>query len=128
MLRADWVALSITPHVARAIYASDTPAEIYSKSGRKRFLREYIFEVEFLLFKSVDEVGVWKRAVFFAVQFIFQFGVLHTKCGHMAVVHLILLVVRLDDLTSRVNHENFVLSSPKLDQIELMGRAPVFWR
>ena len=30
----------------------------------------------------------------------------------MTVVHLILLVVRLDDLTTRVNHEFLVLSSP----------------
>ena len=34
------------------------------------------------------------------------------QCGQVAVVHLILLVVRLDDLANQVNHESFTLSAP----------------
>ena len=68
--------------------------------------------MEFLLFQTVDEIGIGEGPVFFALQFVFQFGMLDAERGHMTVVHLILLVVRLDDLTSRVKHESIMLSSP----------------
>ena len=68
-------------------------------SGGRRFLRHDIFEMEFLLFQAVDEIGVGEGPVFFALQFVFKFGMLDAKRGHMTVVHLILLIVRLDDLT-----------------------------
>ena len=45
----------------------------------KRFLRERIFKVEFLLFKAVDEAAVRERSVFFALQFFVQFGMLHAE-------------------------------------------------
>lgn len=93
-----------------------------------RFLRDDIFKVELLLFESVDKTGVREGTVFFAIQFVFQFGVLHAQRGHMAVVHLILLVVRLDDLTDGVNHESVGLSSPKLTRIGVMRQLHVFWR
>jgi hypothetical protein len=92
MLRADWVALSIGLCVARPIWASDTPPKIYSKSGRKRFLHEHVFKVEFLFLETVDEAGIWQWPVFFSLQFIFQFGMFDAERGHVTVVHLILLL------------------------------------
>lgn len=60
----------------------------------------------------MDQARIRQRSAFFAFQFFFQFGMLYAECGHVTVVHLILLVTRLDDITIEVNHESFMLSAP----------------
>lgn len=74
--------------------------KIYLFSGGKRFLVQRILEQQFLLFQGKDQVAVGQRTAFLTIQFLFQFGMLHAERGQMVVVHLILLVVRLDDLTA----------------------------
>jgi hypothetical protein len=92
------------------------------------FLHQRIFEMKFLLFEAMDEIDIGEGSVFLALHFLFQFGMFHAERGHMVVVHLILLIVRLDDLTAQVNHESKRLSPPKMDQIGDMGCTAIFWR
>jgi hypothetical protein len=76
------------------------------RSGGVSFLHQRILQMQFLLFQAVDEITVGEGSVFLTLQFFFQFSMFHAERGHMIVVHLILLVVRLDDLTVQVKHES----------------------
>jgi hypothetical protein len=81
--------------------------------------------MEFLFLEIVYEACVGKGSAFFSLQFFFQFGMLHAERGHMTVVHLILLLVRLDDLGGGVNHESLELSSPISRLVRAMPRLLV---
>jgi hypothetical protein len=80
----------------------------------------------------VNEAVIGKRPIFLALQFTVQFGMFHAKRRHMTVVHLILLLMRLDDLTHRVNHESFMLSALNFSAYPTMRTAvrsaTLFWR
>ena len=106
------------------------PLKIYLKSGWMGFLHQGILEMQLLLFDGEDETGVRKWTAFFTLQFAFQFGMFHAERGHMVVVHLILLAVRLDDLTIGVNHESIMLSAPNFSghraKSTITGRASLF--
>jgi hypothetical protein len=119
-------------HLADALWARDTLLKIYLKSGWKRFLSEHVLKLQFALFKAVNKAGIGKGPIFLALQFTVQFGMFHAKRRQMTVVHLILLLMRLDDLTMQVNHESSMLSAPNFSACPTMRTAvrptSLFWR
>ena len=86
-------------------------------------MRHNVFKNEFLLFERVDQCGVGEWPVFFEIQFFFQFSMLVLQCGYMVGVHLILLVVRLDDLVAADNHEKLPLSASISTDMDIMRRS-----
>lgn len=76
----------------------------------------------------MDEVGIGQWPVFFAVQFVFQFCMFDAERGYMTAIHLILLIMRLDDLVSGVNHETLPVSAFILDETTGMRCTTRFWR
>ncbi|GEM_PF-2554845 len=54
-------------------------------------MQNNVFKMQLLFFQIENSFAVGERSVFFALQFLFEFGVLVAKRGQMIIMHILLL-------------------------------------
>ncbi len=70
---------------------SPFPYARYFKLGRRTFVADNIFQVQFLLFQAVDQVVIGVRSAVFGFDLRIEFGMFCLQCSHVTIIHRDLL-------------------------------------